>query len=107
MRNTLLLTIGFAAMATMFIAQAGPPLICHPYNIGDAKSLPWGDGNNWDNPDPSYNVKNLGNDTLAILDTGAPILVRMETMRRAVIYGGADYNAARELLAQNLSSHFQ
>lgn len=100
MRNTLLLTIGFAAMATMFIAQAGPPLICHPYNIGDAKSLPWGDGNNWDNPDPSYNVKNLGNDTLAILDTGAPILVRMETMRRAVIYGGADYNAARELLAQ-------
>ncbi len=100
MRNTLLLTIGFAALGTMFIAQAGPPLICHPYNIGAAKSLPWANGPNWDNPDPRYNVKNLAADTLAILDQAPSVLVRMETMRRAVIYGGEDHNAARELLAQ-------
>ena len=100
MRNFLLITIGFAALGTMFIAQAGPPLICHPYNIGAAKSLPWGSGSNWDNPDPAYNVKNLANDTLAILDQNPPVLVRMETLRRAVIYGASNHDAARALLAQ-------
>jgi hypothetical protein len=100
MRNFLLVTIGFAALGTMFIAQAGPPLICHPYNIGAAKSLPWGSGSNWDNPDPAYNVKNLAADTLAILDQNPPVLVRMETLRRAVLYGSADHDAARALLAQ-------
>jgi hypothetical protein len=100
MRNKLLLTLGFAALGTMFIAQAGPPLICHPYNIGDAKSLPWGSGTNWDNPSPGYNVKNLASDTLAILDQATPVLVRMETLRRAVLYGSQDHDAARALLAQ-------
>ncbi len=100
MRNTLLLTLGFAALGTIFVAQAGPPLICHPYNIGGAKSLPWGNGNNWDNPDPSYNVKNLATDTLAILDQATPVLVRMETLRRAVLYGSLDHDAARALLVQ-------
>jgi len=89
-----------AALGTMFIAQAGPPLICHPYSIGDAKSLPWGTGTNWDNPDPSYNVKNLPGDTLALLAPQTPVLVRMETMRRAVLYGAADHEAARAILAQ-------
>ncbi|HYL76631.1 MAG TPA: hypothetical protein VEU96_20625 [Bryobacteraceae bacterium] len=100
MRNTLLLTLGFAALGTIFVAQAGPPLICHPYNIGGAKSLPWGSGSGWDNPDPSYNVKNLATDTLAILDQPTPVLVRMETLRRAALYGSLDHDAARVLLAQ-------
>ena len=100
MRNTLLVTIGFAALGTMFVANAGPPLICHPYNIGGAKSLPWNGGTNWDNPDPSYNLKNLANDTVAILDQTPTVLVRMETMRRAVVYGAKDHDAARALLAQ-------
>jgi len=100
MRNTLLVTIGFAALGTMFFAQAGPPLICHPYNIGDAKSLPWSAGSNWDNPDKSYNIKNLAGDTVAILDRTPTVLVRMETLRRAVLYGSKDHDAARTLLAQ-------
>ena len=100
MRNTLLLAIAFAALGALMTAQAGPPLICHPYNIGNAKSLPWGNGPNWDNPDPSYNVNNLAADTLAILDQNAPVLVRMETLRRAVVYGSANHDAARALLAQ-------
>ena len=100
MRNTLLVTIGFAVLGTMFVANAGPPLICHPYNIGGAKSLPWNGGANWDNPDPSYNIKNLANDTVAILDQTPTVLVRMETMRRAVVYGAKDHDAARALLAQ-------
>lgn len=100
MRKTLLVTLGLAALGTIFVAQAGPPLICHPYNIGGAKSLPWSSGSNWDNPDPSYNLKNLANDTLAILDQSTPVLVRMETLRRAVVYGARNHDAARALLAQ-------
>src|SRR5260370_31745815 len=84
----------------MFVANAGPPLICHPYDIGSAKSLPWNSGKNWDNPDPSYNLKNLASDTVAILDQTPTVLVRMETMRRAVVYGSRDHEAARTLLAQ-------
>jgi hypothetical protein len=100
MRHTLLVTIGFAALGAMFVAHAGPPLICHPYDIGGAKSLPWNSGTNWDNPDPSYNLKNLASDTVAILDRSPTVLVRMETLRRAVLYGSNDHEAARALLSQ-------
>jgi len=100
MRKTLLFTFGLATLATMFVAQAGPPLICHPYNIGDATSLPWDAVSAWNSPDPAYNIQNLVNDTLAILDQGAPVLVRMETLRRAVLYGVNDHTAASSLLAQ-------
>ncbi len=100
MRNTLLFTFSFAALSTMFVAQAGPPLICHPYNIGDAKSLPWSTGSGWDAEDPAYNIQNLVTDTLAILDQSPTVLVRMETLRRAVLYGAKDHVAARALLAQ-------
>jgi hypothetical protein len=89
-----------AMVAAMSVAQAGPPLICHPYNIGDAKSLPWNGGANWDNPDPSYDVKNLPGDTLALLTAQTPVLVRMETLRRAVLYGANNHDAARSLLAR-------
>ena len=100
MRNTLLFGIGLALMSTAFVAQAGPPLICHPYNIGDAKSLPWGTGSGWDATDPAYNVGSLVTDTLATLDQSPTVLVRMETLRRAVLYGAQDHAAARALLAQ-------
>ncbi len=79
-------------------AQAGPPLICHPFEIGPAKSLPMV---NWNNVSASgYDVKNLTRDTLAILDSNAPVLVRMETLRRATIYARQDLQIAQELLAQ-------
>lgn len=96
MRNTLL--IGLVLLSTMFVVQAGPPLICHPYNIGNSKSLPWGTGLDWNLADPAYNLQNLVGDTLAILDQGPPVLVRMETMRRAVLYGTKDHAIARALL---------
>jgi hypothetical protein len=104
MRNTLSVSIGLfglGLLATMFVAQAGPPLICHPYNIGDAKSLPWeAASRGWDATDPAYNIQNLANDTLGILDQSPTVLVRMETLRRAVLYGAKDHAAARALLAQ-------
>ena len=66
-------------------AQAGPPLICHPYEIGNAKSLPWA-GKEWRDIKTDYDLNRLTDDTLALLTPDAPIIVRMETLRRAAIY---------------------
>jgi len=80
-------------------AQAGPPLICHPIEIGQAKSLPWVDWTHRGSTD--YDLKNLTRDTLAILDSpNTPVLVRMETLRRATIYARQDPQAAKELVTR-------
>ena len=67
-------------------AQAGPPLICHPYEIGNAHSLPWSNTNEWRAVKGDYDLQRLVDDTLALLAPGTPVIVRMETMRRATIY---------------------
>ena len=90
----------FVTLGTLSVIEAGPPLICHPYSIGGAKSLPWGDGSDWNNPAPSYNVTKLANDTFGLLDETTPVLVRMETLRRATLYGAKDHDQARALLAR-------
>jgi hypothetical protein len=69
-------------------AHAGTPLICHPYSIGVAKSLPGSDGD-WKGVNPSYDRSNLIRDTLALLVPETPVIVRMETLRRAAIYATA------------------
>jgi len=79
-------------------AQAGPPLICHPIEIGQAKSLPWVEWNHRGGMD--YDLKNLTRDTLAILDSNTPVLVRMETLRRATIYARQDPQVAKELITR-------
>jgi hypothetical protein len=79
-------------------AQAGPPLICHPIEIGQAKSLPWVEWNHRGSTD--YDLKNLTRDTLAILDSNTPVLVRMETLRRATIYARQDPQVAKELITR-------
>src|SRR5260370_598362 len=33
--------VGLVVLNLAGSALAGPPLICHPFDIGDAKSLPW------------------------------------------------------------------
>jgi hypothetical protein len=82
------------------VAQAGPPLICHAIAIGDANSLPWV-SHNWNlSGGESYDVKNLVRDTLAILNPTTPVLVRMETLRRATLYARTDPQIAKELLAR-------
>lgn len=70
-------------------ALAGPPLICQPYEIGNAKSLPWTAKQGWRGTLPGYDVNSLANDTLAILTPDATLELRMETMRRAVIYAAS------------------
>ncbi|HTZ56150.1 MAG TPA: hypothetical protein VMB20_13920 [Candidatus Acidoferrum sp.] len=67
-------------------ALAGPPLICHANEINGARSLPWLATDNWNGADPGYDLSHLANDTLAVLGPQTPIVVRMETIRRAVIY---------------------
>lgn len=80
-------------------AQAGPPLICHPIEVGPAKSLPWVDLN-YQKGKGGYDLKDLTRDTLEILDSNAPVLVRMETLRRATLYARQDPQVAKELLTR-------
>lgn len=81
-------------------ALAGPPLLCHPFEIGDAESLPWKGGDGWRSPDPDYDLDRLTRDTLALLEPSTPTVVRMETLRRAAIYASDDRAVARRLLTR-------
>jgi len=95
-RTTVTVSFIVALAAT---AQAGPPLICHPFDVGTAKLLPWdATAKSWNAPDPSYDVKNLTADTLRLLTPDMPVVLRMETMRRAAIYASRDQRSAAELL---------
>ena len=98
---SLRLTFGLLALLAFATpALAGPPLICHRLDIGTARSLPW-NGTAWDlSGNENYDTKNLVQDTLEILDSGAPVIVRMETLRRATLYARKDPQAAKELLTK-------
>jgi hypothetical protein len=92
-----------AAAAVLLFAKAapaGPPLVCHALEIGQAKSLPLA-GDSWNlTGSENYDTKNLAKDTLEILRPQTPVLVRMETLRRATLYARKDPMAAKELLAK-------
>jgi hypothetical protein len=93
----------FIAMAAALLVVAapvfaGPPLICHSIDIGTAQSLPW-NSSGWNlTGQETYNVDHLVQDTLALLGPNAPVLVRMETLRRATLYGQQRTAVAKELL---------
>jgi hypothetical protein len=70
-------------------ANLGPPLICHPIDIGNAESLPKKD---------KYPANQVVTDTLRILKSERDTLVRMETIRRSVMYLDHDPGAASRLL---------
>src|SRR5260370_3120530 len=94
------LTLIATMLSFTVVAQAGPPLICHTIEIGRAKSLPW-ISHSWNlSGGENYDTKNLVRDTLEILAPGTPVLVRMETLRRATLYARKDPVAAKELLAR-------
>jgi hypothetical protein len=89
-----------ASLGIATVAHAGPPLICHTIEIGQAKSLPW-ISHNWNlSGSENYDTKNLVRDTLEILGPNTPVLVRMETIRRATLYARKDPLVAKELLAR-------
>lgn len=103
-RFVLALLAGLTALAQT--ALAGPPLICHALDIGGAKSLPWNvearysSGGGWSlSGNPDYSLSRLAGDTLALLAPTTPVIVRMETIRRATLYAQQDPEIARQLLA--------
>src|SRR5262245_27779876 len=115
--SSILITIGLL-LAMVGSSPAGPVLICKNYEIGAAKSLPWG-GSDWRSVKPDYDINRLVEDTLALLTPETPVIVRMETLRRAVIYAAwsrvdreVNYakrndNAAQELFARLMGNSKQ
>jgi len=84
--RSLVLTAALLLGVMQLTALAGPPLICHTIEIGDAQSLPWGSSADWRAVKPDYDLNRLVADTLAQLSPETPVLARMETLRRATIY---------------------
>ena len=92
----------FALVALLGVAApalAGPPLLCHPFDIGSARSLPWDGTNAWWQGRADYNLQNLVADTEALLTPSTPVIVRMETLRRAALYASLDDKVAARLLS--------
>ena len=101
-RQTLLRAgiIGLTMVTAAAVARpafAGPPLLCHPFDIGSAKSLPWSGVSGWSDGQAGYDIKHLTDDTVALLTPATPVIARMETLRRAAIYAGRDTNVAKQL----------
>ena len=96
-RSALFTAFLFAALLAPQPAVAGPPLLCFPFDIGTARSLPMGSGG-WRAIDPAYDVTRLIDDTVALLGPDTPVLVRMETLRRATVYAADHAEIAAALL---------
>lgn len=97
--------IGLLILAALLFvpnfAMAGPPLVCHPFHIGGAPSLPWGSEGTtagWQGSLASYDTNHLAEDTLNLLTPQVPVIVRMETLRRAAIYSAKNPQAAKETI---------
>jgi hypothetical protein len=83
--------------AFVSVAVSGPPLICHSFDIGPAKSLPW-TSSGWNlTGKETYDTSKLASDTFKILAADSTVLVHMETLRRATLYARKDPAAAKEL----------
>ena len=98
-RATIVAALAVAVLVPS-VAQAGPPLVCFPFDIGAEASLPWGSDPGWKAPQPHYDRARLVGDTVALLTPSTRVLVRMETLRRATVYASTDADAARALLGR-------
>lgn len=94
-RSTALALLAVLALAAP--AAAGPPLLCHPFDIGSARSLPWDGTRAFWQGRADYRIQNLVADTEALLTSATPVIVRMETLRRAALYASADAEVATRL----------
>lgn len=89
-----------AVLAIAVPALAGPPLLCHPFDIGAAQSLPWDGTRSWRGGLSDYQLARLVADTEALLAPSTPVIVRMETLRRAAIYASRDPQVATSLFTR-------
>jgi hypothetical protein len=90
--------VSLALFTTFARSWAGPPLICHSIKVDEGQSLPW--GKDAFTKSSSYSTSNLVNDTLELLGSDKPVLVRMETLRRASLYIDRKQSLANELLGK-------
>jgi len=99
MRFTIAALAVTAVTLTATPALAGPPFICHAFELSGSPSLPWSDtAAGWNNPDPAYDVAKLTADVTRLLTPAMPVSARMETLRRATIYASRDREVAASLL---------
>lgn len=96
--KTFVVSCALAVLALAAPALAGPPFICHVFEIGTARSLPWV-GGDYRGTRGDYDITRVVDDTEALLTPDTPTLVRMETLRRAVLYASRDRVIAERLLS--------
>lgn len=89
--------LSVTAIARPALAGRCAPL-CRAFEIGDARSLPW--GTEWWRGRPDYNLANLVSDTEALLGPSTPVIVRVETIRRTSIYASSDRKVAEQLFTR-------
>jgi len=94
---TLALSVLAAPSSAGPAVHRGPPVVCHRLEIGDAPSLPFGEGAF--GRDGSFDLSDLVEKTHALLESSDDTFVHMETLRRAVVYvtgGRPDGHKARK-----------
>lgn len=96
-KKTLIASFALALLTLAAPALAGPPFICHPFEIGTATSLPWTNGD-YLGMRGDYDITRVVADTEALLKSGMPTLARMETLRRAVLYASQNRALAERLV---------
>jgi hypothetical protein len=102
-----LLALG-AALALPRPARAGTPVMCHAIDIGGAASLPWGDSARSHHAQvASYTADRLVKDTLDLLTPSTPVVVRMETLRRATLYARQFEEKGHPRLSDELLARLQ
>jgi hypothetical protein len=97
-KKTLIASFALAVLSLAAPALAGPPFICHPFEIGTTWSLPWTNGD-YLGMRGDYDITHVVADTEALLKTDMPTLARMETLRRAVLYASQNRALAERLVA--------
>ena len=97
-KKTLVVSCALAVLSLAAPALAGPPFLCHVFDIGSTASLPWVDGD-WLGTRSDYDITRVVADTQALLKTDMPTLARMETLRRAVLYASRNRALAERLVA--------
>jgi len=99
-KNLAIAAVAAVVVLTFAIpAMAGEPLFFKTFDIGSAKSLPWGDPSNFIGKRDDYDFHRVIGDTEALLTPSMPTIVRMETLRRAVLYSSRHRPVAEQLVA--------
>ena len=99
MQKTLVMASVIAVLACAAPAMAGEPLFFKTFDIGSAKSLPWADPSNFIGKRDDYDFHRVVGDTESLLTASMPTIVRMETLRRAVLYSSRHRPVAEQLVA--------